>query len=293
MANSLSQFSSILRENESLAPFTWLQIGGPTRYLVEPNTAEEASSVLAVCHEQSIPVRLLGSGSNVLVREAGFAGATMLLSGPCFSSISQAGTLLTCGAGAKLSHVVGHAVGLGLGGLEHLIAIPGTVGGAVRGNSGSDEGDFSQLIHSAKILSKDGSIRVVSRDEMAFTHRASGLDGVALLEVTIALTESDPELLTKRQQTFWILKRRSQPSFPERAALAFVDPVGHKASELIHQAGMLGTVEGAVRMSTTYPNFLVASAGATSGQVITLLERVKQGVLDRSGVQLQQYLQIW
>lgn len=293
MAHPLSQFSSILRENESLAPFTWLQIGGPTRYLVEPNTVEEASSVLSVCHEHAIPVRLLGGGSNVLVREAGFAGATMLLSGPGFSHISQSGVLLTCGAGAKLSHVVGHAVGLGLSGLEHLIAIPGTVGGAVRGNSGSDEGDISQSIHSAKILSKDGQIRLVSRNEMAFTHRASGLDGVALIEVTFSLTESDPELLTKRQQTFWILKRRAQPSFPERAALAFVDPVGHKAADLIHQAGMLGTVEGAVRMSTTYPNYLIASSGATSGQVLALIERVKQAVLDRSGVQLQHYLQIW
>ncbi|MCU0711086.1 MAG: FAD-binding protein [Pirellula sp.] len=293
MAHQLSQFSSILRENESLAPFTWLQIGGPTRFLVEPNTVDEASEVLSVCHQQSIPVRLLGGGSNVLVREAGFAGATMLLSGPGFSHISQSGTLLTCGAGAKLSHVVGHAVGLGLGGLEHLIAIPGTVGGAVRGNSGSDEGDISQSIHSAKILSKDGQIRTVTRNEMAFTHRASGLDGVALIEVTFSLMESDPEVLTKRQQTFWILKRRAQPSFPERAALAFVDPVGHKAAELIHQAGMLGTVEGAVRMSTSYPNYLIASSGATSGQVLTLLDRVKQGVHDRSGVQLQQYLQIW
>jgi UDP-N-acetylmuramate dehydrogenase len=293
MAHQLSQFSSIIRENESLAPFTWLQIGGPTRFLVEPNSVEEASKVLSVCYEHSIPVRLLGGGSNVLVREAGFAGATMLLSGPGFSKIVRAGNLLTCGAGAKLSHVVGHAVGLGLGGLEHLIAIPGTVGGAVRGNSGSDEGDISQSIQSAKVLSKDGSIRAVTRNEMAFTHRASGLDGVALIEVTFSLVESDPEFLTKRQQTFWILKRRAQPSFPERAAVAFVDPVGHKAAELIHQAGMLGTVEGSVRMSTTYPNFLIASSGATSGQVLTLLERVKQGVLDRSGVQLQQYLQIW
>ncbi len=117
--------------------------------------------------------------------------------------------------------------------------------------------------------------------------------GVALIEVTFSLTESDPELLTKRQQTFWILKRRAQPSFPERAALAFVDPVGHKAADLIHQAGMLGTVEGAVRMSTTYPNYLIASSGATSGQVLALIERVKQAVLDRSGVQLQHYLQIW
>jgi UDP-N-acetylmuramate dehydrogenase len=293
MTHQLAPFSGIVRENESLAPFTWLQIGGPTRYLVEPNTVEEASQVLKACNEQSIPVRLLGGGSNVLVREAGFAGATMLLNAPAFSQISQAGTLLTCGAGAKLSHLVGYAVGLGLGGLEHLIAIPGTVGGAVRGNCGSDEGDISQSIKSAKVLAKDGSIRVVTRDEIAFTHRTSGLDGVALIEVTFSLHAGDAEALTKRQQTFWILKRRSQPSFPERAALAFIDPVGYKAADLIQQAGMVGAVEGAVRMSTTYPNFLIASAGATSGQVLKLLERIKQGVQDRSGVQLQQHLQIW
>jgi UDP-N-acetylmuramate dehydrogenase len=75
--------------------------------------------------------------------------------------------------------------------------------------------------------------------------------------------------------------------------LAFIDPVGYKAADLIQQAGMVGAVEGAVRMSTTYPNFLIASAGATSGQVLKLLERIKQGVQDRSGVQLQQHLQIW
>jgi UDP-N-acetylmuramate dehydrogenase len=293
MTHPLAEFSSIVRENESLAPFTWLQIGGPTRYLVEPNTLDEASRVVSVCNAQGIPVRPLGGGSNLLVRESGFSGATLLLGSPAFSQISHSGTTLTCGAGTKLSHVIGYAVGKGLGGLEHLIAIPGTVGGAIRGNAGSDEGDIAQSIVSANLLSKDGTVRSVTRDQLAFSHRASGLDGIALLDVTFGLTSGNAEVLTKRQQTFWILKRRSQPSFPERAAIAFVDPVGYKASELIQQAGMGGAVEGAVRMSSTYPNFIIASNGATSAQVMSLLERIKQGVLDRSGVQLQYHLQIW
>ena len=119
------------------------------------------------------------------------------------------------------------------------------------------------------------------------------MDGLALVEVTFALTPGDPAALTKREQTFWILKRRKQPSFPERTALAFIDPVGNQAADLVQQAGLSGVSEGAVRMSSTYPNFIIASTGATSSQVLALLERVRTGVQDRSGVQLQFHLQIW
>jgi len=293
MSHPLSSFSGIVRENEPLAPYTWLQIGGPTKYLVEPNTVEELGKVVGVCHEAGISVRVLGGGSNLLVRESGFSGATFLLSAPTFQSVRRTGNSITCGAGAKLSHVVTFAVGEGLGGLEHLIAIPGTVGGALRGNAGSHDGEVAQYVSSATILTKDGVVRRVDPSELAFTHRASGVDGVAIVDVTFDLVPGDSKALTKRQQTFWILKRRLQPSFPERAAIAFVDPVGFEAAELIQQAGLSGSSEGAVRMSSMFPNFLIASTGATSVQVQVLLDRVKAGVQDRSGVQLQQHLQIW
>ena len=99
--------------------------------------------------------------------------------------------------------------------------------------------------------------------------------------------------LTKREQTFWIVKRSRQPSFPERAAVAFVNPDGYKASELLQQSGFNGASEGAMRLSSTYPNYLIAASGATSGQALTLVERVREGVRDRTGVQLQLHLQIW
>jgi len=289
----LEKFGGIVRENQPLAPFTWLRIGGPTRFLIEPNDFQQLIEVVIACAAHSIPMRLLGGGSNLLIRESGFDGATLALSSPAFGEISRNGNTITCGGGAKLSHLIEFSVGAGLEGLEHLIGIPGTVGGALRGNAGTDDDDIGHLVASAKMLTKDGRVIEESGPDLAFSHRVSSLDELVILEATFRLEPGDVRALTKREQTFWIVKRSKQPSFPERSAIAFVDPDGYKASELLQQAGFSGAIEGAVRLSSTYPNYLIASDGATSTQLLTLAERVREGVSDRSGVQLQLHLQIW
>lgn len=291
--SELGSFGAIVRENQSLAPFTWLQIGGPTRYLIEPNDQSELIEVVQACSKAGIPMRMLGGGSNLLIREAGFDGATICLTSPAFAAMSADSDRVVCSAGAKLSHLIAYSVGLGFGGLEHLVGIPGTVGGALRGNAGTDEGDIGQVVLSAKLLTKDGRVVEATGPQLAFSHRVSSLDELVILEATFRLEPGDVRRLTKREQTFWILKRSKQPSFPERAAVAFVDPDGYKASELLQQSGFNGASEGAVRLSSTYPNYLVAATGATSVQVLTLLDRVREGVADRTGVQLQSHLQIW
>ncbi len=289
----LGAFAGIVRENQSLAPFTWLQIGGPTRYLVEPDDASQLQAVVECCAAASIPMRVIGGGSNLLIRESGFDGATFSLSSPAFGQMKQVGDTIVCGAGAKLSHLVAFSVGAGLGGLEHLVGIPGTVGGALRSNSGTEDGDIGLVVQAAKLLTKDGKVVEVRGSELAFSHRVSSLDELVILEATFGLEAGDVRSLTKREQTFWIVKRSKQPNFPERAAIAFVDPDGYKASELLSQSGFNGAIEGAVRLSSTYPNYLIASNGATSAQVLALVERVMAGVQDRFGVQLQLHLQIW
>ena len=289
----LSTFGGMIRENQSLAPFTWLQIGGPTRYLVEPNDEQQLLAVVQSCAAAAIPMRLLGGGSNLLIRESGFDGATFSLTSPAFGQMRRVDRTVVCGAGAKLSHLIAFSVGAGLGGLEHLIGIPGTVGGALRCNAGTDDGDIGHVVHSAKLLTKDGKVVEVKGAELAFSHRVSSLDELVILDATFHLEPGEIRGLTKREQTFWIVKRSKQPSFPERAAIAFIDPDGYKASELLQQSGFNGAIEGAVRLSSNYPNYLFTSDGATSNQVLTLLERVRKGVQDRTGVQLQLHLQIW
>lgn len=289
----LGAFVGIVRENQSLAPFTWLQIGGPTRYLVEPNDEAQLQAVVASCAAASIPMRVLGGGSNLLIRESGFDGATFSLTSPAFGQMKRVGDTIVCGAGAKLSHLVAFSVGAGLAGLEHLVGIPGTVGGALRNNSGTEDGDIGLVVHAAKLLTKEGRVVEVQGSELAFSHRVSSLDELVILETTFRLESGDVRSLTKREQTFWIVKRSKQPNFPERAAIAFIDPDGYKASELLSQSGFNGAIEGAVRLSSSYPNYLIASNGTTSVQVLALAERVIAGVQDRCGVQLQLHLQIW
>ena len=289
----LSSFGGMIRENQSLAPFTWLQIGGPTRYLVEPNDEQQLLSVVQSCAVAAIPMRVLGGGSNLLIRESGFDGATFSLTSPAFGQMRRVDNAVVCGAGAKLSHLIAFSVGAGLGGLEHLIGIPGTVGGALRCNAGTDDGDIGHVVHSAKLLTKEGKVVEVKGAELAFSHRVSSLDELVILEATFYLEPGEIRGLTKREQTFWIVKRSKQPSFPDRAAIAFVDPDGYKASELLQQSGFNGAIDGAVRLSSSYANYLFTSDGATSTQVLTLLERVRNGVQDRTGVQLQLHLQIW
>lgn len=289
----IAKFGSAVRENQSLAPFTWLQIGGPARFLIEPNDAAQLAELVQTLRGNGIAMKILGGGSNLLIRESGFDGAVFVLTSPAFCQMSREENRVRCGGGTKLSHLIAFSVGAGLGGLEHLIGIPGTVGGALRGNSGTDDGDIGQVVESVRLLTSDGQVLEATGKQLAFSYRESSLDELVILDVVFRLESGDVRTLTKREQTFWIVKRSRQPSFPERAALAFVNPDGFEVSDLLHQAGVSSVSEGAVRLSSSYPNFLIASNGATSQQVITLLERVKEGVKERTGVQLHTHLQIW
>ena len=142
----------LVRTDEPFGPLVWLGIGGPARYFAEPVEESEIERLVQVASQRGLPVRILGSGSNILVREAGVDGLVISLAGATTSQMSIDGTQLTVGAGAKLSHAVIKSVGAGLAGLEHLVGIPGTVGGAVVGNAssvGRDIGSVVQTVNGA------------------------------------------------------------------------------------------------------------------------------------------------
>ncbi len=121
---SLENLGHLLRENEPLAPYTWLQIGGPARYFAEPTTRPDLIQLVSAAAKEQLPVRVLGGGSNLLIQESGCEGLVLHLTAPEFSTIQVQGTRLIVGGGAKLSHVITHAVGAGLAGLEHWWAFP-------------------------------------------------------------------------------------------------------------------------------------------------------------------------
>ncbi len=291
------QLQHLVRADEPLGPLVWLGIGGPARFYAEPLEESDLIQIFRAAASANIAIRILGDGSNVLVREAGFDGLVISLAAPATSQLEINGKRLTAGAGAKLSHAVIKAVGAGLAGLEHLVGIPGTVGGAVVGNVSSGGRDIGSTVHSVTVLdveSKSSSgFREIPADEIGFSHRKSALGGLAVTKVTFELESRDSAALTKRMQKLWIGRNASRPTDERRIAMPFIDPDSMSARELIQTVGLSGIREGDVSLDSSQPHYMIAHSGATSDQCLRLIERVREQVLLQTGIDLQLNLQIW
>lgn len=283
----------LLRTDVPLAPMAWLGIGGPARYFAEPVALDELQRLQRSAGEASLAVRVMGGGSNVLVREAGVDGLVISLAAAATSQLEIDGDRMVAGAGANLSHAVIKAVGAGLGGLEHLVGIPGTVGGAVVGNVTGGGRDIGSVVESVDVLETDGTLRTIAQEDLGFSHRKSTLSGLVVASVRFRLQSGNAAALTKGMQKLWISLQASRPGGNQRVAMPFVDPDGMPAGELIRSVGLAGIREGAVSLDTAQPHYLVAHEGATSDQCLALIERVREQVLLQTGIDLQLNLQIW
>lgn len=283
----------LIRPDEPMGPLVWLGIGGPARFFAEPVEETDIQKLVQAASSQNLPIRILGGGSNILVREAGVDGLVISLTGATTSQMTIDDCRMTVGAGAKLSHAVIKAVGAGLAGLEHLVGIPGTVGGAVMGNASSDGRDIGSAVYSVTALEKGGQIRTLNQQEAGFSHRKTSLAGLTILAVTFELERRDVTALTKRMQKLWIGRNASRPIEEPRIAMPFIDPDEMSARDLLQRVGLSGIREGAVFLDAQSPQFLIAHSGATSDQCLRLLERVREQVLLQAGIDLQLNLQIW
>ncbi|MBS0210809.1 MAG: UDP-N-acetylmuramate dehydrogenase [Planctomycetes bacterium] len=288
-----TDFGPLIQRDEPLAPHTWFRLGGAAQYFAQPETLEQLGKLVRRCREENIPVRLLGGGSNVLVRDEGVRGLVIKLGGDELSKIDVAGTKVTTGAAAKLGHVITHAVGNGLGGLETLVGIPGTIGGALHGNAGSRSGDIGQWLLRATVMTHSGEILERRREELTFAYRQSGLDELVILGAEFQLESDDPEALTKRMQKQWILKKSTQPLGHQSAGCIFKNPRGMSAGMLIDQAGLKGTHVGGAIVSERHANFIVAEEGAKAADVLALMEMVRGRVAERLGVELETEIDVW
>ena len=286
-------FEHFLQPNEPLAPHTWMRLGGPAEYLAEPTTRDELELLVNRAREENFPVRLLGGGSNVLVRDEGAKGVVIRLTAPAFNEIRVEGRRVLTGSGARLAHVVSTAAREGLAGLEQLVGIPGTVGGALHGNAATQGGDVGQFTHRATVLTRSGETIARERDDLHFAHHQSSLDELVILDAEFELEPEDPQQIARRMQTLWIVKRSQQPIGTEGAGRIFQDPRGGNAAELIEQAGMKGARSGEVEVSSVNANFFVVHPGGKSDDVLRLMEQIRQGVADRLGVELQTAIDVW
>jgi UDP-N-acetylmuramate dehydrogenase len=284
---------SCVRDQVPLAERTWFKLGGAAEFFAEPSSTDELQTVVKRCHEEGLQVRLLGGGSNVLVRDEGVPGMVVSLTNRSFASVAISGRRVTVGGGAKLANAITATVGAGLAGLEPLVGIPGTIGGALHGNAGTQAGDIGQWTSRATVMTRSGEILTRERDDLVFAYRESSLDELVILEATVELEEEDPDELTKRMQKQWIFKKANLPMAHENTGCVFKNPRGMSAGMLIDQAGLKGERVGAAEVSQRHANFIIAHPGATARDVLKLIDVVRSRIIERMGIELETELQIW
>src|SRR5205085_2760911 len=167
-------------------------------YLLQPRTVDELKAVLAACQKEKVPVRMLGGGFNLLVRDDPVPGAVLKLTAPAFTFLERDGRRVRAGGGGGLFDLIAFAVKGGLAGLETLVGIRGTVGGSVRCNVGDRSGEISQTVAQVTVLTEAGAVQIRRRDELTFAEHQSDIDEPVILSVEFDLDPEAPEAVLKR-----------------------------------------------------------------------------------------------
>jgi UDP-N-acetylmuramate dehydrogenase len=287
------QFPDITTRNAPLAPFTHLKIGGPAEFLVQPRTVDELNAVLAACVKGGTKVRMLGGGYNLLVRDDPVLGAVIRLVAEPFTFIKRDGNRVVAGGGGQLFDVIAFAVKHGLGGLETLVGIRGTVGGSVRCNVGDRSGEISQTVRSVTVLTDAGKVQTRGREDLTFTEHQSDLDEPVILSVEFQLDADPPAAVLKRLKKAWIQRKATEPLSFQAGVRLFRNPPGQTAATLIDRAQMTKARFGGAELSERNSNYAVAHPGAKAEDIVRLAEEVRARVKERTGVSLERELHVW
>ena len=291
--NWYSDFESIVKKDVSLAPLTWFGLGGPAKYLIEPRDAQELSAVVRRLHKENIPLYVLGGGANLLVNDQGVDGAVIRLTAPAFTRVEIVGTQVRVGGGMDVQKLLLQLVKAGLGGLECLAGIPGTVGGELRMNAGGAYGDIGSCVLDITVMDSAGNIHIRRRDDLVFEYRKSNINATFILEATFELEPGNPERLATRMKEIWMYKKSTQPLRDNSAGCIFRNFNGKSAGAIIDQAGLKGLSVGGAQISTQHANFIVAEKGAKAADVLALIDLVKAKVLQKSNIQLETEVVVW
>jgi UDP-N-acetylmuramate dehydrogenase len=281
-------FGDAVRFDEPLAPYTSWKIGGPADAVVTTAAQAELASLMRLCLRRKLPWWIVGGGSNVLVGDGGMRGIVIRLAGD-FAAVEvhleNGDVVVEAGGSAGMALVTAKAASAGAAGIGSLAGIPGTIGGSLRMNAGTDReiGDFVRHVW----------VQSPSRPEphsvsVRYLYRHSTLErDVVVSQVTLAFPRADSRAVRGEMQTRLVRRKATQPIALPNAGSCFRNPDGGKAAVLIESVGAKGWREGGAEVSSLHANFINNVGGATARDVATLLARIRSAVLERCGVELQ------
>lgn len=274
---AFAAFGALLRErdvpvrfDEPLRRYTTLKVGGPADLFVEPRDEEQLGTVVRAARECDVPLRLLGSGANLLVRDGGVRGAVVRL-----SRLNRREGLHVQ-AGYNLARLVKETVSEGLAGLEVVAGVPAAVGGAVRMNAGGRHGEIADAVRYVDVMAPDGEIRRLPKPQVGFRYRGTGLGDAIVLAAGFDLRPD--EGVRDRYETILGDKKRTQPLGSHNAGCMFKNPPGGHAGRLIDEWGLKGERVGGAHVSRKHANFIINEGGATASDVLGLVDVIRARV---------------
>ncbi len=270
-----------------LSEFTWFRVGGPAEILFVPADEADLADFLAAL-DASVPVTVIGAGSNLLVRDGGVPGVVIRL-GRGFGAVTvEEGYRIRAGAAVPDVKVARAALDAGIAGLTFLRGIPGTIGGALRMNGGAYGRETRDVLVEARAVDRQGRVHVLTVDEMGYAYRhCSAPDDLIFVEALLQGEPGDPARIEADMRTITGARESTQPVRSRTGGSTFKNPAGMKAWELIDRAGMRGAAVGGARVSDKHCNFLINEGGATAADLETLGEQVRARVRETCGVELE------
>ncbi|MGD0193000.1 MAG: UDP-N-acetylmuramate dehydrogenase [Rhizomicrobium sp.] len=282
----LPQVRGAYTEKAALKDLVWFRAGGPAEVLFRPADVDDLRAFLAA-KPTGVPVTVIGVGSNLLVRDGGIPGVTIRLPA-AFGKIATQGAWLRAGAAALDANAARVAADAGIGGLEFLRGIPGTIGGALRMNAGCYGREIRDVFVEATAVDSHGNFFTLGLEDMGFFYRKSAApDDLIFVEAVFKGTREYPETIRARMNTLVGEREASQPVRSKTGGSTFKNPQGHKAWQLIDQAGCRGLVRGGAQVSEKHCNFLINTGDASAGDIEALGEDVRDRVRDKFGVELE------
>jgi len=297
--NLISQIKEINKKisgqilfNEKLSTFSWFNMGGPAKVVFKPNDLNELSLFLKNL-KGSNKIKVLGAGSNTLIRDGGYNGIIIKL-GKSFSRLSLLNqNMLIAGASALDKSVSNFALENSLTGFEFLSCIPGTIGGGIRMNTGCYGEDISKILVSVQAMDLTGKVKVINSSDIKFSYRKCDLDnGLIFISATFKGKNEEYKNIKKKIDSLVERKKIDQPSKIKTCGSTFKNPQKNKAWLLIKESGCAGMKIGDAYISEKHCNFFVNKGNAKSQDLENLIYEVENKVLNKTGIKLELELEI-
>ena len=277
-----------IQKDEPMKKHTTFRIGGPADYFIMPSNEKELAETIRVCREFSIPIYIVGNGSNLLVGDKGFRGAIIQLY-KSMGTFQVEGNQITAQAGCSLAQIANAALDAALTGFEFAAGIPGTLGGAVVMNAGAYGGEMKDVLKEVTVMTAAGEILVLPAEKLEMGYRTSLVKtkGYLVLSAVIVLEQGNQEAIKARMKELTEQRVSKQPlEFPS-AGSTFKRPEGYFAGKLIMDAGLRGYQTGGAQVSEKHCGFVINKDNATAADVCRLLRDVQDKVKEQFGVTLE------